>query len=127
MDSCPSVIKNLLRGWNFLANYDHASLGRIWIFFDSNVRMEVLAQITQSIHVQTFSLVHKKYFLLSVIYGANTSGERKNLWKDLMLTKEIMGFVPWVVYGDFNTELNMWERSNFYNGMPCSQNALDFR
>lgn len=34
---------------------------------------------------------------------------------------------PWIICGDFNTELNVNERSDFYEGMACSQSVLDFK
>lgn len=33
--------------------------------------------------------------------------------------------VPWLLCGDFNTELNITDRSDYYDGMTCSQNAID--
>lgn len=61
------------------ANYEHALLGRIWVLRDSTMRMELLSASAQAIHCHTFSLFHKKYFLLSMIYGSNPSADRRDL------------------------------------------------
>lgn len=122
-----SITDHILPGWICIANYDHALLGRIWVFHESNVKMECFSMSAQVVHCHSYSLVHKKYFLLSVIYGPNSSYERKVLWEDLRVIKANMIEVPWLVCGDFNTELSMPERFDYFEGMVCTQSSLDFR
>lgn len=81
----------------------------------------------QATHCHSYSKVYNQYFLLSVVYGANASQERKSLWEEFKVIKTNILDVPWFVCGDFNTELNMSERSENYDGMACSQNSLDFK
>lgn len=54
--SSSSIIDFILAGWKFLANYEYASLGRVWIPFDSSIRMEVFSMSDQAVHCHTFSL-----------------------------------------------------------------------
>lgn len=96
-------------------------------FFDASIRMEVFSMLAQAIHCHAFSLSHKQYFLLSVVYGANTSSDRRILWRELSMVKYNMGDVPWLACGDFNTELFMSERSEYYDGMLISSSFLEFR
>lgn len=41
--NCPSIVEYLLPGWSFIANYDSVVLGRIWICFDSRIRMDTFS------------------------------------------------------------------------------------
>lgn len=81
----------------------------------------------QAFHCHSFLLTYKKYFFLPVIYGANTIAGRRLLWQELNLIKSQMDIVPWILCGDFNTELYMTKRSDYFNGMPSSQSSFDFR
>lgn len=38
-----------------------------------------------------------------------------------------MANVAWLLGGDFNVILNMFERSDFFQGMPVARNVLEFR
>src|SRR4051812_2250158 len=67
------------------------------------------------------------YFLLIMVYRANSAAERKVFLSDLQQIKSFMGRVPWIVCGDFNSDMHMYERSDFYVGMPCSPCVLEFR
>lgn len=78
-------------------------------------------------HVHTFSLTHQKYFFLSVIHGANSLVERRLLGNELIWVKTEMDNVPWLLFGDFNTELHMTERSDYFDGMHISQIFLEFK
>lgn len=46
---------------------------------------------------------------------------------ELQSIKGRISEVPWLLCGDFNTKLDMFDRSDYYDGMTCTQNALDFR
>lgn len=126
-DSFLAFSSHILPGWTCSTNYEYAPLGRIWIFHDPDVKMELFLASDQAIHCYSFSLVHKKYFLLSVIYASNSSSDRRNLWTEIQHVKALMTNVPWLVCDDFNTELYMADRSDYYDGMACSQSSLEFR
>lgn len=96
-------MEHLLPGWSFITNYDFAEFGRIWICFDSSIRMEIFSKSAQAVHCHAFSLSLKKYFFLSVVYGANRNAERRVLWEELNMVKSCMVDVPWLACGDFNT------------------------
>lgn len=73
-----------------------------------------------------FHLLIRSIFL-SVIYGANTIAERRMLSQELTMIKSQMEAAPWIICGDFNTELCMSKRSDYFDGTPISQSSLDFR
>src|SRR4051812_1573749 len=74
-----AISERILPGWNVIANYEFAPLGRIWLFSNAEINMEVFSKSSQAIHCHIFSKSLKKYFFLSVVYGANTVAERKDL------------------------------------------------
>src|SRR5436190_1373443 len=86
-NSSLAIAAFLAPGWNFVANYDHADLGRIWILSDQNVRLEVFAMTDQIIHYHIFFKTQKKYSFLSVVYGVNSVVGRRMLWNDLKIMK----------------------------------------
>lgn len=77
-DNSASIVAYLLPRWSFLANYEHFSMGRIWIFLILGSDWKSThSQIKQCIAI-VFPLSIKKYFLLYVIYGSNSAAERKS-------------------------------------------------
>lgn len=122
-----SIVNFILPGWSSVTNYEFATLGRIWILFYDTIRLDVFMKVDQAIHCHIYSKSLKKHFFLSVVYGANSAIERRKLWSDLVAVKSCMGEAPWLVCGDFNFELFMTERSDYFEGMPYSQSSLDFR
>lgn len=45
-----TINTNILPGWTCFSNYEHAPLGSIWVFHDSNIRMEKFLASVQAIH-----------------------------------------------------------------------------
>src|SRR4051812_21278732 len=79
-----AIASYLLPGWKFVANYSYASLGRIWVFYDSHARLEIHRMSEQAIHFHVFSLPIQKYFFLTIVYGVNTTSGRRSLWHELI-------------------------------------------
>lgn len=48
-------------------------------------------------------------FIITFVYGLNTSVERRSLWEDLVKISGLIGDVPWTVCGDFNVFLHLEE------------------
>ncbi|GJY89292.1 RNA-directed DNA polymerase, eukaryota, reverse transcriptase zinc-binding domain protein [Tanacetum coccineum] len=51
------------------------------------------------------------YSMITVGWNTNTGMERRSLWKDLQMAKNITNGSPWVIMGDFNVTLNLDEHS----------------
>lgn len=126
-ENSSSITGYVLPGWKLIANYTFASLGRIWVLFNSDVRLEVYRMSEQAVHYHVYSLPLKKFIFLSIVYGVKTVIGRRALWKELCEVKNLIGIVPWIACGDSNIEHQMVERSDYFDGMPVSLSSLDFR
>lgn len=73
-----SILHNLLPNWNHIDNYEFSHiLGRIWLIFDDQIKLEVYCKSKQALHCHIFSITLKKYFFLSVIHGSNCHREKR--------------------------------------------------
>ena len=72
-----SVQNRLIPSWEYLNN----SCNRIWVTWNPNsVKVTLLKESKQLIHVLVEDLYLNKVFELSFVYGLHTSQERKDLW-----------------------------------------------
>ncbi|GMJ03657.1 hypothetical protein HRI_004034900 [Hibiscus trionum] len=67
--SAQVIISGKFRGWNWLANYDYAYNGRIWLLWRDGIRFDLLSVMDQCLH----GIVHcgDYSFILCAIYGWN--------------------------------------------------------
>lgn len=65
----------------------------------------------QSIHCHCYHTITNEYTFLSCIYAANAPSLRTDLWEDLLVTKNSMTTVPWLIVGDFNAIIYPEEHS----------------
>ena len=65
-----------------LHNYDYAHNGRIWMFWDDTLKVDLIGMSDQSITgcVENDS----KKFIFSSIYGCNEEKDMKRLWSHLI-------------------------------------------
>ena len=61
----------------------------------------------------------------SFVYAANSGKERRELWKDLHIFKQLINNEAWVLMGDVNVSLNLNDHSE--GGSFVSQDMLDFQ
>ncbi|GKB61171.1 RNA-directed DNA polymerase, eukaryota, reverse transcriptase zinc-binding domain protein [Tanacetum coccineum] len=54
----------------------------------------------------------KSKFFCTMIYASNLGMEGRKLWKDLEIQKIITNGIPWIIMGDFNVTLEVFEHSN---------------
>ncbi|KAH0936459.1 hypothetical protein HID58_013576, partial [Brassica napus] len=107
-----SILNSALPNWNFLNNYDHHRLGKIWVCWDDNVSVSLVYKSAQCITVWVTSKTGEQ-FLCSCVYASNFTAERQRLWSELAQIKHhyaVTG-VPWMVMGDFNETLASLEHS----------------
>lgn len=99
-DKASRVMKYVCPQWNFVNNYPHASLGRIFVCWDSNVlQLQVIAQSDQFIHCEVQPKCGVPSFFATFVYGDNNYLRRQVLWSSL---HHLGTSSPWIVLGDFN-------------------------
>ncbi|XP_022015024.1 uncharacterized protein LOC110914542 [Helianthus annuus] len=107
------ICKSIFRSWDWTSNGARCKKGTRFIIgwnpavFD----VMVLSQTDQVIHLQLFFKLDKKMIFCSIVYAANYHVTRRELWHHLALHKVFVGNNPWVVLGDFNSALNLEDKS----------------
>ncbi|GKV49095.1 hypothetical protein SLEP1_g55863 [Rubroshorea leprosula] len=108
------VSDSLLPGWTALNNYEHAKLGRIWVFHRPHIHMSISSMHHQAIHCHVFNSTTAQYLFLSVIYADPYSIDlRQDLWGELVAISQALLNVPWLVGRDFNEIRDLCERSDW--------------
>ncbi|XP_022015004.1 uncharacterized protein LOC110914522 [Helianthus annuus] len=107
------VCRSVFRSWDWTSNGAHCSKGtRIIIGWNPAVfDVMVLSQTDQVIHLQLFFKKDNKIAFCSVIYAANYYVTRRELWHHLSMHKIFVGNNPWFLMGDFNSALNLEDKS----------------
>lgn len=83
---------------------------RIWVLWDpEKVIVEEIAKGKQYIHCKVTFLENKKEIEVTFLYAFNVDTEREELWSALIQLSENMQ-LPWVIMGDFNTNMMHEER-----------------
>ena len=75
-----------------------------------NLSNLLLKSCKQSLFFLVESIQKKAKFYVTIVYASNAGMERKNLWRDLKIQKQITNGTPWGILGDFNVTVN--EHSN---------------
>ncbi|GKF41901.1 RNA-directed DNA polymerase, eukaryota, reverse transcriptase zinc-binding domain protein [Tanacetum coccineum] len=60
----------------------------------------------------------------SFVYAANSGVERRNVWNDLCMAKNVTINHPWLVMGDFNVTMNCSEHS--FGGSAIPRDMQEF-
>ncbi|XP_058180107.1 uncharacterized protein LOC131298648 [Rhododendron vialii] len=93
-------MKYICPQWNFVNNYPQASLGRVFVCWDSNVlQIQVIDQSDQFIHCEVQPKCGDPSFFATFLYGGNIFLNRQALWASL---HHLSTTSPWIVLGDFN-------------------------
>ncbi|GJT03135.1 hypothetical protein Tco_0824304 [Tanacetum coccineum] len=71
------------------------------------VNIMALSQSSQVMHVKIFHKASNNIIFCSFIYAGNLPAERRVLWADLGLHKQVVRGSPWILMGDFNVALNL--------------------
>ncbi|XP_022030699.1 uncharacterized protein LOC110931622 [Helianthus annuus] len=124
VSNLPKVCKAVFRWWNWTSNGGHCVKGtRIIVGWNPAILdVMVLSETDQVMHLQIILKQSKKMFFCSVIYAANYYISRRDLWKQLSLHKNFVCNEPWVILGDFNSALNLEDKS-----MGCSSVSLSMK
>ncbi|XP_035840393.1 uncharacterized protein LOC118487561 [Helianthus annuus] len=107
------VCRSVFRSWDWTSNGARCSKGtRIIIGWNPAVfDVMVLSQTDQVIHLQLFFKKDNKIAFCSVVYAANYYVTRRELWHHLSMHKIFVGNNPWFLMGDFNSALNLEDKS----------------
>ncbi|XP_022024439.1 uncharacterized protein LOC110924755 [Helianthus annuus] len=111
------VCKSVFRNWDWTSNGGLCDKGtRIIIGWNPDVfDVMVLNQSPQVMHVQIRFKIDKKII--------------RELWQELSMHKVLVGNQPWIIMGDFNSALNIEDKSlgasSISAGMREFQNCVD--
>ncbi|GJV35267.1 putative RNA-directed DNA polymerase [Tanacetum coccineum] len=121
------VCSKVFRSWDWTSNANLCNKGcRIILGWDMNVvNIMVLAQTSQAMHVKVLNRANNESIFCSFIYAGNLPSERKHLWADLEIHKNVVCGFPWILMGDFNVALNI---EDYFSGPSCMNAAMnDFK
>lgn len=98
-----SISASLISGWNWIANYEYSSRGRIWVGWNKDLVSFVPISINdQAVHGSLKHNMSGVSCCISAIYGEHTFLRRRPLWEDLLHFNDLMQDSAWLVAGDFN-------------------------
>ncbi|GKB47808.1 hypothetical protein Tco_0898561 [Tanacetum coccineum] len=89
------------------------------------VDVMVVAQSNQAIHTKIFHKDDNKSMFYTFVYAGNNPMERRHLWTDLELHKNVVRRFPWILMGDFNATLNM--EDSFSGSSQMNSAMCDFK
>lgn len=124
-----AVVKNVFGSWNAVSNYEFSRMGRIWVIWSRNVKLQVVFKSSQMITCLIQLHTMDEDFVCSFIYASNLVEERKSLWKDILLQQDSSAYrgKPWLVTGDFNEILDYQEHSEAGNSPQITPGMSDFQ
>ncbi|XP_021975497.1 uncharacterized protein LOC110870625 [Helianthus annuus] len=107
------VCRAVFRNWEWTSNGGLCDKGtRIIIGWNpSVVDVMVLAQTAQVVHVQIVFKKDKRMLFCSIVYAANYYVSVQDLWHHLSMHKSFVDDKPWAILGDFNSALNLEDKS----------------
>lgn len=125
-DSAEVISRNISSQFTWVFNYNHHSNGRIWLGWDSTVwKVLILSSSMQQITCSVNKISTGENFVLSFVYGLNTSQERRLLWRELTnFCASLEDNIPWSLLGDFNVCLGPEETNK---SLVWTRSMLEFR
>lgn len=107
-------------------NYEHHPGGRIWVGWNPNVwNVSIIASTAQQTTCSVFHNNSDISFVISFIYGLNSSAGRRVLWQELSALLPSLSNRPWVCSGDFNVCLCTSEKQG--GSTSWSRGMIDFK
>ncbi|XP_070027760.1 uncharacterized protein LOC142170514 [Nicotiana tabacum] len=96
------TMKRITTDWEWAANYEFSSKGRIWLVWDvMEVECVVKEKSEQFIHANVLVKDMNMKFDFTAVYGLHTLEDRRKLWMDLLQIKSNIQ-EAWLIMGDFN-------------------------
>ncbi|XP_060202918.1 uncharacterized protein LOC132631354 [Lycium barbarum] len=102
----------------------HNVNGKIWIFVDAEIQVEIMRDTEQLLSCRFTYLGDGQELVLTVVYASTDRSGRIALWEDLYdMSSHIT--IPWLVGGDFNVITDDIEK---FGGLPVQfAETKDFR
>ena len=109
------IFSATFQGCQYLHNYSHHRLGRIWVCWSEDVEVVPVLVSAQMITCWVKFKDTGDIFLASFIYGSNCMMERRDLWREMDTVARLVaaGTNPWILQGDFNVTKSAMEHSRF--------------
>ncbi|KAL0304623.1 UNVERIFIED_CONTAM: hypothetical protein Sangu_3074100 [Sesamum angustifolium] len=100
---------NLLPRWQWFTDYNNPS-NRIWLAWnDEFIDVDIVDIGVQFIHCRILIRSMHTSVMVTVAYGDNEIGARRDLWQALCTMAGLIGQEPWLVGGDFNAVRDLSE------------------
>lgn len=102
------LLNSSFPNWNFVTNYEHADLGRIWVVWDKSITLSVIFKSNQLIRCVVKMANLEAEVLVNFVYAVNCKYGRRELWSDLteVLKDPRVVNKPCLTLGEFNQALN---------------------
>lgn len=123
------IVGEVFEGWNFMGNYEHHRLGRLWVVWRPTVRLTPVYKSAQIITCSVLLPGREEEFFCSFIYAFNTTEERKELWEDIRNhhNSPLFRDKKWVLMGDYNEILDAEEHSGYDRSPRLPPGMRDFQ
>lgn len=123
------IVSSVFQNWEFMSNYEHNNLGRIWVVWKPSVRLTPVFKSSQLVTCSVLLQGKEEEFFSSFVYALNTVEERKSLWEDIRNHHNAPMFKnkKWVLMGDYNEILEGEEHSEFGNATRVPNGMRDFQ
>ncbi|XP_060210833.1 uncharacterized protein LOC132637818 [Lycium barbarum] len=110
--------------WLNMGTSWHNVNGKIWIFVDAEIQVEIMRDTEQLLSCRFTHLGDGQELVLTVVYASTDRSGRIALWEDLYdMSSHIT--IPWLVGGDFNVITDDIEK---FGGLPVQfAETEDFR
>ncbi|GJS41527.1 reverse transcriptase domain-containing protein [Tanacetum coccineum] len=107
------VCSNVFRTWYWFSNGALCEKGsRIILGWNpDDVDVTILSQSSQVMHTHIMFKADNKYMFCSFVYAHNRFVQRRDLWHNLEMHKVFVRDKPWCLMGDFNSALNLEDKS----------------
>ncbi|KAL0368047.1 UNVERIFIED_CONTAM: hypothetical protein Scaly_1023600 [Sesamum calycinum] len=119
------VQNGILPRWKWFSDYNSAGY-RVWLAWDDGfIDIAIMDIGVQFVHCRIFIRSSHIYVLVTVSYGANDMGSRRELWQALCTISESIGDEPWLVGGDFNAVRDLSEVSGTSGDIRLAMNEFN--
>ncbi|KAH0761484.1 hypothetical protein KY290_017557 [Solanum tuberosum] len=99
------IVKKIVPGWKYEANYEYSNKGRIWLLWNPQlIECVILSKYEQYIQGRLKLKCKNLTILFVAIYGLHTIQNRKSMWEDLRLMSAGVN-EPMICMGDYNAIL----------------------
>ncbi|XP_020251133.1 uncharacterized protein LOC109828581 [Asparagus officinalis] len=101
-----NTTRRIAKEWKLFSNVNSSEKATILILWDPNILdIQQINLSSQQISCRVNSIDGRFSCVISSVYDYNNMQTRKDLWTELSLIHNSIGSIPWLICGDFNTEL----------------------